>query len=196
MQRKLFKVFMAFLMFVGIGVSPLSTVYAETLPFEVHNLDLPEPLSDADVKRYQDIFALQQDKKWKEADKLIKDLDSDLLLGRVLSQRYLHPTGWRSSYKELSSWLKKYNDHPAASRISWLAKKRKPSKAKAPKAPKKGYLNGYGRSSGRQSRYSHHRGDGLHRQKHVRLPVKFAIKSDQVGHPGVVICSRKAICDT
>ncbi len=147
MQRKLSKVFMVFLMFFGIGIGPLSTAYAGTLPFEVHNLDLPEPLSDADVKRYQDIFALQQDKKWKEADKLIKALDSDLLLGRVLSQRYLHPTGWRSSYKELSSWLKKYNDHPAASRISWLAKKRKPSKAKAPKAPKKGYLNGYGRSS-------------------------------------------------
>ena len=147
MQRKLSKVLMAFLVFFGIGIGALSTGYAETLPFEVHNLDLPEPLSDADVKRYQDIFALQQDKKWKQADKLIKALDSDLLLGRVLSQRYLHPTGWRSSYKELSSWLKKYNDHPAASRISWLAKKRKPSKAKAPKAPKKGYLNGYGRSS-------------------------------------------------
>ena len=147
MQRKLSKVLMAFLVFFGIGIGSLSTGYAETLPFEVHNLDLPEPLSDADVKRYQDIFALQQDKKWKQADKLIKALDSDLLLGRVLSQRYLHPTGWRSSYKELSSWLKKYNDHPAASRISWLAKKRKPSKAKAPKAPKKGYLNGYGRSS-------------------------------------------------
>ena len=147
MQRKLSKVLMAFLVFFGIGIGSLSTGYAETLPFEVHNLDLPEPLSDADVKRYQYIFALQQDKKWKQADKLIKALDSDLLLGRVLSQRYLHPTGWRSSYKELSSWLKKYNDHPAASRISWLAKKRKPSKAKAPKAPKKGYLNGYGRSS-------------------------------------------------
>ena len=147
MQRKLSKVLMAFLVFFGIGIGSLSTGYAETLPFEVHNLDLPEPLSDSDVKRYQDIFALQQDKKWKQSDKLIKALDSDLLLGRVLSQRYLHPTGWRSSYKELSSWLKKYNDHPAASRISWLAKKRKPSKAKAPKAPKKGYLNGYGRSS-------------------------------------------------
>ena len=147
MQRKLSKVLMVFLMFFGICIGPLSTAYAETLPFEMNNLDLPEPLSDVDVKRYKDIFALQQDKKWKEADKLIKALDSDLLLGRVLSQRYLHPTGWRSSYKELSSWLKKYNDHPAASRISWLAKKRKPSKAKTPKAPKKGYLNGYGRSS-------------------------------------------------
>lgn len=147
MWRKLSKVVMALMVFFGLSNGPLSTAHAETLPFEVHNIDLPEPLSNADVKRYQEIFALQHDKKWKQADQLIKTLDNDLLLGRVLSQRYLHPTGWRSSYKELSSWLKKYNDHPAASRISWLAKKRKPSQAKAPKAPKKGYLNGYGRSS-------------------------------------------------
>ncbi len=52
MLRKLSKVFMVFLMFFGIGIGPFSTAYAETLPFEVHNLDLPEPLTDADVKRY------------------------------------------------------------------------------------------------------------------------------------------------
>ena len=147
MWRELSKILMALLVIIGISTGHNSAAHAATLPFEEHNLDLPLPLSAADVERYQQIFALQQDKKWKEADKLIKALDNDLLLGRVLSQRYLHPTGWRSSYKELSSWLKNYNDHPAASRISWLAKKRKPSKAKAPKAPKKGYLNGYGRSS-------------------------------------------------
>ncbi len=59
---------------------------------------LPQPLSAADIDRYQQIFALQQDKKWKQADKIIKTLDNDLLMGRVLSQRYLHPTGWRSTY--------------------------------------------------------------------------------------------------
>ncbi|MGC6485577.1 MAG: lytic transglycosylase domain-containing protein [Candidatus Puniceispirillales bacterium] len=120
---------------------------AETIPFQHTPHDLPKPLSPADVDRYQQIFDLQQDKKWKEADRLIKALDNDLLLGRVLSQRYLHPTGWRSTYKELRNWLAAYNDHPAASRISWLANKRRPANAKAPKAPKKGYLNGYGRSS-------------------------------------------------
>ena len=159
MQRKLSKVFMVFLMFFGIGIGPLSTAYAGTLPFEVHNLDLPEPLSDADVKRYQDIFALQQDKKWKEADKLIKALDSDLLLGRVLSQRYLHPTGWRSSYKELSSWLKKYNDHPAASRISWLAKNGNHPKPKPRKRRKRIFERLWSVFFGRQlCGYSHHKG--------------------------------------
>ncbi|MCE2517103.1 MAG: lytic transglycosylase domain-containing protein, partial [Alphaproteobacteria bacterium] len=89
----------------------------------------------------------QQDKNWKSADKLIKQLDSDQLKGRVLSQRYLHPTGWRSTYKQLRDWLQVYNDHPAASRIYWLSKKRRPNNAKSQKPPKKGYLNGYGRSS-------------------------------------------------
>jgi len=119
----------------------------ETIPFSPQVLDLPQPLSAADAERYRQIFALQHDKKWKEADKLIKALDDDLLLGRVLSQRYLHPTGWRSTYKELRDWLDKYNDHPAASRIFWLAKKRRPANAKPPKNPKSGYLNGYGRTS-------------------------------------------------
>ena len=88
---------MALLVIIGISTGHNSAAYAATLPFEEHNLDLPLPLSAADVERYQQIFVLQQDKKWKEADKLIKALDNDLLLGRVLSQRYLHPTGWRSA---------------------------------------------------------------------------------------------------
>ncbi len=83
---------------------------------------LPQPLSAADIDRYQQIFALQQDKKWKQADKIIKTLDNDLLMGRVLSQRYLHPTGWRSTYTELKNWMDEYNDHPSATRIYRLAK--------------------------------------------------------------------------
>ena len=103
-------------------------------------------LSEADVTRYQDIFALQEAGKLKQAAKIIADLENPLLMGHVLSQKYLHPTAWRSSFKELSNWLSYYNDHPAASRISWLAKKRKPKNAPSPKAPKKGYLNGIGHS--------------------------------------------------
>jgi hypothetical protein len=45
---------------------------------------LPQPLSAADIDRYQQIFALQQDKKWKQADKVIKTLDNDLLMGRCV----------------------------------------------------------------------------------------------------------------
>ena len=104
-------------------------------------------LSEDDVALYQDIFELQDAGLLKQASKLINQLDNPILMGHVLSQKYLHPTAWRSSFKELSTWLDYYNDHPAASRISWLAKKRKPASAKSPKAPKKGYLNGIGHSN-------------------------------------------------
>jgi len=130
------------------GIVPGGEALAkETVPFLPQSISLPTPLSPADADRYRKIFDLQQDKKWKEADKLIATLDDDLLLGRVLSQRYLHPTGWRSTYKQLRDWLLEYNDHPAASRIIWLAKKRRPANAKPLPDPKSGYLNGYGRTS-------------------------------------------------
>ena len=63
---------------------------------------LPRPLFDKDADTYRQIFALQEDGEIKAAAKLIKILDSDLLMGHVLSQKYLHPTAWRSSFKELS----------------------------------------------------------------------------------------------
>ena len=106
----------------GLLMLNLSAVGAEPLP---------RPLSDKDADTYRQIFALQEDGDIKAAAKLIKTLDSELLMGHVLSQKYLHPTAWRSSFKELSSWLADYNDHPAASRIKWLSNKRKPKKAKA-----------------------------------------------------------------
>jgi soluble lytic murein transglycosylase-like protein len=123
-------------------------IQAETaIPFQEPIADLPKPLSQIDVARYQKIFALQHAKNWKKADQIIKKLDDDLLLGRVLSQRYLHPTGWRSTYEQLQDWLQHYNDHPAASRIYWLSKRRRPENAEPQNTPKKGYLDGYGRSS-------------------------------------------------
>ena len=125
-------------LFMMIMAGSMPVALAETVPFQTLPTALPKPLGDADVIRYQKIFDLQQASKWKEADRLIKSLDNDLLMGRVLSQRYMHPTGWRSTYKQLKTWLDKYNDHPHASRISWLAKKRKPKNAAWPKQPKKG----------------------------------------------------------
>ena len=121
----------------GFFALTLSAVSAESLP---------RSLSDKDAETYRQIFALQEDGDIKAAAKLIKTLDSDLLMGHVLSQKYLHPTAWRSSFKELSSWLADYDDHPAASRIKWLSDRRKPKKARAAKAPKPGYLNGVGLS--------------------------------------------------
>ena len=113
---------------------------------------LPQILSAEDAAAYSEVFDLQEKGDIKKAARIIKNIEDPILMGHVLSQKYLHPTAWRSSFTELKNWLANYNDHPAASRISWLAKKRKPAKAAAPKAPKKGYLNGIGHSESRTYR--------------------------------------------
>jgi soluble lytic murein transglycosylase len=96
---------------------------------------LPTPLSSDDGTRYQKIFDLQELGKWKLADKLIKQLKDPLLLGHVLSQRYLHLTKYRSRYKELKSWMDKYADHPRARQLYKLALRRKPARWVVPRAP-------------------------------------------------------------
>ena len=69
-------------------------------------------------------------------------VENDILIGHLLSKRYLHPTAWRSTYKQLYRWLRVYNDHPDASRIYWLHAVDR--EMPAPTAPKAGYLNGFG----------------------------------------------------
>ena len=96
---------------------------------------LPPILSDADIGRYTEIFALQEDGRWKQADRLIAALGDRLLLGHVLAQRYLHPTKYRSRYKELKAWMAAYADHPNARQIYKLALRRKPKNWSAPKRP-------------------------------------------------------------
>ena len=102
-------------------------------------LKIPDILSAQDVKFYRKIFALQKTGRWRAAKRLIGKLDSRLLMGHVLAQRYLHPTKYWSSYGELARWMKHYADHPDAKRIYRLALRRKPKGAKAPRAPKPYY---------------------------------------------------------
>ena len=113
-----------------------------------------EILTKKDIKLYSEIFDLQSksiknknSKVWKKIEKLKKNISNRILFGTVLAEKYLHPTGWRSSFKELNSWLIKYHDHPDAYRIYRLAKKRKPKKSKFPKKPTGNFLNGYGNIS-------------------------------------------------
>lgn len=105
---------------------------------------LPRVLTTVDAKRYRAIFDHQRRGEWKQADALIRTLDDPLLLGHVKQQRYMHPTAYRSSWKELSGWLDRYADHPGAKRIYRLALRRKAGDARAPRAPIKGYLGGNG----------------------------------------------------
>ncbi len=92
-------------------------------------------LNSADAGRYKRIFELQDKGDFKSADKLIRQLKDDILLGHVQFQRYMHPTDYRTNYKELSAWLDRYNDHPEAFRAFALAIKRSPRGAPEPKRP-------------------------------------------------------------
>ena len=77
---------------------------------------LPSILGETDVSRYRVIFSLQENGEWKAADKIIDTLENRVLMGHVLAQRYLHPTKYRSRYKELKAWMDQYADHPDARR--------------------------------------------------------------------------------
>lgn len=105
---------------------------------------LPTILSSADRDGYRKIFKTQESGNWRSADKVIAKLNDRLLMGHVLAQRYLHPTKYRSKYKELSAWMKSYSDHPDARRIYSLAKKRRPKGWKAPVRPDKKFYPSYG----------------------------------------------------
>lgn len=96
---------------------------------------LPEILSQSDIELYQQIFEVQDLGDWKTADRLIRQLENRLLMGHVLYQRYLHPTKYRSQYKELKAWMAEYADHPGAARIYKLALARKPRKEGPPRPP-------------------------------------------------------------
>ncbi|MFQ5468379.1 MAG: hypothetical protein ACE5DS_09630, partial [Kiloniellaceae bacterium] len=99
-------------------------------PDSTEALRLPEILSSADAGLYRNIFTLQERGKWRAADKRIARLVDKRLMGHVLAQRYLHPTAYRSKYKELRDWMAKYADHPDAKRIYKLALKRRPKNYK------------------------------------------------------------------
>jgi soluble lytic murein transglycosylase len=101
-------------------------------------------LGPRDVELYSQIFALQERAEWAGADQLIAQLSDPVLLGYVLHQRYMHPTGYRSRFEELSGWLERYADHPDAQRVYDLALRRRPAGAPRPQDPVRGYLAGAG----------------------------------------------------
>ena len=96
---------------------------------------LQRVLSEMDAALYQAIFKLQEVGKWRSADKRIAKLSDRVLIGHVLYQRYMHPTAYRSKYKELKEWMDSYADHPGASRIYRLALRRQPKGWRGPKKP-------------------------------------------------------------
>lgn len=95
-------------------------------PVHLAAAELPRVLSTQDAAAYQRIFDLQRQASWGEADRQIKGLSDRLLMGHVLYQRLMHPTGWRAKYAELHDWMNAYADHPQAEKVYRLAQKRRP----------------------------------------------------------------------
>ncbi len=93
-------------------------------------------IEEKELLKYQQIFALQHEAKWNEADLVLKSLKDKRLVGYVLKDRFLHPT-YLSSYDELKRWMLKYSDHAGARRIYNLAvKKRGAEGLKSPESVK------------------------------------------------------------
>lgn len=92
-------------------------------------------LSPIDIERYRKVFALQSAGKWREADREIKRVSNNILLGHVQYQRYMHPTKYRSQFVELSSWMKQYRDHPGSERVYKLSLDRRPKNYRRPPGP-------------------------------------------------------------
>ncbi len=106
-----------------------------SVPFKLAATELKPVLSEIDKTTYNDLFKAQENGKWQEANALITSIHNPILLGHVMAQRYLHPTKYRSTYKELKEWMSTYSDHPQATRIYKLALRRKPKNWLAPTAP-------------------------------------------------------------
>lgn len=115
---------------LALGAQPVRAEHGGTA-----KVPLPHPLAPADVTRYGEIFASQAKGRWRAADRRIKRLGDPVLMGHLLAQRYLHPTHYRSRFRELRDWMAKYADLPDARRIYRLAVRRKPKRARWPRRP-------------------------------------------------------------
>jgi len=96
---------------------------------------LPQVLSAEDRALYAEIFELQEDARWREADARIARLADRSLVGYVKMERYLHPTAYRSTFEELKEWMAYYADHPDADKIYALARRKQPRGATPPLPP-------------------------------------------------------------
>lgn len=110
---------------------------ADTAVVSSASYALPAVLTDADARLYREIFALQDAGRMQAADALIGQVGDSRLMGHVLAQRYLHPTAYRSRFRELRDWMARYADHPEADRIYKLALKRKAKGTAPPRAPQR-----------------------------------------------------------
>ena len=86
--------------------------------------DVPTVLDGSDVERYQRIVTAQTSGDWAGADRDIAALRDKTLLGYMLAQRYLSASH-QTSFEQLATWLRDYNDHPDAPAVYRAAQARR-----------------------------------------------------------------------
>jgi soluble lytic murein transglycosylase len=94
----------------------------------------PRPLRPGDVEVMRRIFAFQSRGDIPAAIRATTELDDTLLLGNVLSDRYLGRRH-RATPDELTGWLERYRDLPDATAIHALLLTRLPKGSAPPPAP-------------------------------------------------------------
>ena len=100
---------------------------------------LPRPLSPSDAARVRRIFQDQAHGRIADADQEIADLDSRVLLGPILADRYLGRF-YHCDPKELRAWLKRYGDQADADYLHTLLHKRAPKGSPSTEATPPAYL--------------------------------------------------------
>ena len=64
-----------------------------------NDIDVPKPLNKNDEDLYKEIFALQNEGNFQEADKLTEKIENKILIGRVKPQNPKTPKPQLSDYK-------------------------------------------------------------------------------------------------
>jgi soluble lytic murein transglycosylase len=95
------------------------------------SIALPQPLSPVDAARTRQIFALQRNGAISAATKEMAHLESELLRGSILADRYLN-TAYIADAADLYVWLARFGDQPDAPAIRALLEMLPEASAKAP----------------------------------------------------------------
>ncbi len=87
-------------------------------------------LSAEDVHLYSQAFLAAKNGDHAKVDELLSQTESQVLLGHVLAERYLHES-YTTNREELALWLENFADHPQTARIAALAGRKGVSQAKS-----------------------------------------------------------------
>lgn len=83
-----------------LTLSALTAAWLPRFAAAAGRASMPTVLTDADASAYRQVFRLQEQGRWREADQRRRAISDRVLLGHVLYQRYMAPQ-YRTRYAEL-----------------------------------------------------------------------------------------------